>query len=313
MLETRSFALALYPLLKKDGYDIVHYNDLPMGSALFHLRHLLGGRFRLLYCNGAPSPPQHYHHRSDFAQVLTGPQYEEARAFGISENRLFLIPYGVDSQKFSPMTRSQRLDTRRELGIPVRAKVVLTTAALKRQHKRIDYLIKELTGLGRSFWLVAAGQPTEETESLKEEAERLLPGRWRFVSWPHERVHLLYGAADIFALASLSEGFGLAIVEAMLTGLPVIAHDGPGFRWVAGQAPVHLVNMAQDGEFSRAAAAWFAGGNNPEVRQEAVRRFSWEALVPDYIRMYETVAEATPATKTSREVRMLSASESDLR
>jgi hypothetical protein len=52
--ETRSFALALYPRLRLGGYEVVHYNELSMGSALFHLRRLCGGKFKLLYCNGAP-------------------------------------------------------------------------------------------------------------------------------------------------------------------------------------------------------------------------------------------------------------------
>jgi hypothetical protein len=65
LLEQRSFALFLYPKLRQGGYDLVHYNELVMGSALYHLRSHLGGRFKLLYCNGAPSPAIHYLHRSD--------------------------------------------------------------------------------------------------------------------------------------------------------------------------------------------------------------------------------------------------------
>ncbi len=57
LLEKRSFALAVYPLLRKGGFEIVHYNELTMGSTLFHLRRLFGGTYKLLYCNGAPSPP----------------------------------------------------------------------------------------------------------------------------------------------------------------------------------------------------------------------------------------------------------------
>jgi glycosyltransferase involved in cell wall biosynthesis len=56
LLEKRSFALALYPILRWGHYDIVHYNELTMGSALYHLRRLFGGKYKLLYCNGAPSP-----------------------------------------------------------------------------------------------------------------------------------------------------------------------------------------------------------------------------------------------------------------
>jgi 1,2-diacylglycerol 3-alpha-glucosyltransferase len=291
LIEQRSFAIGLYPMLRWGRYDIVHYNEVVMGSVLYHLRRSLGGKFRLLYCNGAPSPPVHYDHRCDFAQLLTGPAYQEAQDYGIPTQRLFLLPYGVDADRFALDKRLLRTETRRQLGIPEEATVVLTVAALKRNHKRVDYLLREVSRMDEQLWLLAVGQPTEETESLKEEAERLMPGRYSFVSWPHERVNLLYGAADVFVLASLTEGFGLVIVEAMLSGLPVILHDGPNFRWLAGQSPVRLVDMSRDGALTAVLKVLVATRDYPSAREEAVARFSWESLVPKYLAMYETVAQ----------------------
>jgi 1,2-diacylglycerol 3-alpha-glucosyltransferase len=290
LLEKRSFALALYPFLRRGCYDIVHYNELVMGSALYHLRRYFGGNFKLLYCNGAPSPPIHYHHRCDFAQVLTGPAYEEAREFGIYENRLFLLPYGVNGEFFSSNNKFLRPEVRRDLGIPDGAKVVLTVAALNRWHKRIDYIVKEIASTDDSIWLVAAGQRTEETGFLEEEAERFLPGRWRFVTWPHDKVRFLYAASDVFVLASLTEGFGLVIVEAMLSGLPVIIHNGPVFQWIAQGTSAQVIDMGTEGELARAFDGVLSQSNYPSSRDEALRRFSWETLIPQYIKMYEQIA-----------------------
>jgi len=287
LLEKRSFALLLYPLLRIERYNVVHYNELVMGSALFHLRRNFGGQFKLLYCNGGPSPPIHYHRRCDFAQVLTGPAYEEAREYGLSEKRLFLLPYGVDTQRFSPSTRSYRSTTRRELGIPENAWVVLTSAALNRSHKRIDYLLREMAALKYAAWFVAAGQVTDETLSLEREANCLLPGRFRFVTWPHHKMPLLYGAADIFALASLSEGFGIVTIEAMASGLPVIIHNGPEFRWIAEESGVRCINMSERGALTKALEEALSDGFKFEAHRDAVRRFSWETLIPNYIEMYE--------------------------
>jgi glycosyltransferase involved in cell wall biosynthesis len=103
LLEKRSFALSLYPRLRAAGYDVVHYNELTMGSALYHLRRVFGGKYKLLYCGGSTWSPAHYGHRCDFAQLLTGPMYEQALEFGIPESRLFLIPYGLDPEQFSPI------------------------------------------------------------------------------------------------------------------------------------------------------------------------------------------------------------------
>ena len=290
-LEQRSYALPLYLYLRRGRFDIVHYNELAMGSALFHLRRLFGGRFRLLYCNGAPSPPVHYHHRCDFAQVLTGPMYEEARSFGISPERLFLLPYGVDAHRFSPENRFHRSRIRSQLGIPENALVVLTVAALKREHKRVDYVIRELASLKEPFWLLAAGQRTEDTPFLEKEAERLLPGRWRFVSWPHASIHLLYGAADVFVLASLSEAFGLVTVEALLSGLPVIIHDSPTNQWILNGQPNSLCDLSPKGALAGKLKEMRIARSSRGAHETLAMRFSWPPLIPEYLRMYQKAVQ----------------------
>lgn len=292
LLQQRSFALFLYPWLRRGGYEIVHYNELVMGSALFHLRRYFGGKFKLLYCNGAPSPPVHYHHRCDFAQMLTGPMYEEARDFGLLPERLFLIPYGLDSQRFTPQTKAHRSETRGELGIPEKAKVVLTVAALKREHKRLDYLIKEVAALDEPVWLLAAGQRTEDTPFLEEEAQRLLPGRWRFVSWPHTSVHRLYGAADVFVLGSLSEAFGLVTVEALLSGLSVVVHDSPTTRWILDGQSNQVSDLSREGNLAEKLREILSAESPRRTQEGPAQRFSWSSLIPEYLRMYQKVAQS---------------------
>jgi 1,2-diacylglycerol 3-alpha-glucosyltransferase len=292
LLEKRSFALALYPLLRWGRYDIVHYNEPVMGSALYHLRRTFGGKYKILYCGGSPAPPSWYQDRCDFAQMLTEPAYNEAREFGLEEKRLFLIPYGIEAKCFSPEERLHRFEIRRELGIPHDAKVVLTVAMLDRATKRIDHVIKELSSVKNPVWLVAAGQRTEETSSLEEDAKLFIPDRWRFVSWPYERIPRLYAAADVFVLASLKEGFGLVIVEAMLSGLPVIIHNGPTFQWVAQNTSARLINMARERELADALNETNFVVHPPRFREEVARRFSWETLIPQYLAMYKQVIGA---------------------
>jgi len=221
--------------------------------------------------------------------MITGPAYDEALNFGLNEKRLFLLPYGLDAHHFSPETRFYRTEIRRKLGIPETAVVVLTSAMLDRTEKRIDYILKELSSLGKHLWLIGAGQRTIETPSIEELAERILPGRWRFISWPPDRVHLLYGAADIFILASLVEAFGRVIIEAMLSDLPIIIHNGPVFKWVTQNTSARLIDMSIKGELSRSLNEILLEPSHRSSREEASRQFSWEALTPRYLDMYEKV------------------------
>jgi glycosyltransferase involved in cell wall biosynthesis len=296
VLEHRSFALRLYPLLRKGHFGIVHYNELCLGSALFHLRRLFGGSYKLLYCNGAPWLPLHYRHRCDFVQVLTSPMLDEARSYGIAKERIFFLPYGVDSHRFSPAVRSFREETRKQLGIPQDASVVLTVAALSRQHKRIHHVLQELSTMSVPVWFLAAGQRTEETESLELEADRLLASRWRFVSWPHNQIHRLYGASDVFVLGSLTEGLPISAIEAMLCGMPLVLHEAPLFKWAGENAPVRFVNMSAQGELRSALAQILADGCRSK-RDELLKRFSWDSLVPKYIQMYEQVIQGDSHTE----------------
>ena len=293
VLEHRSFALALYPLLQKGNFDVVHYNELCMGSVLLRMRRLFGGDYKLLYCNGAPWMPVHYAQHCDYVQLLTEPMVEEALSCKIDRGRIFFVPYGVDAHRFSPAARSRRAETRALLGIPQNAKVVLTVAALSRRHKRIHHILQELSAMSDSVWFLAAGQRTDETESLEFEANRLLPSRWKFVSWPHEQIPNLFGASDVFVLSSLIEGFGLSIVEAMLSGLPVVLHDTPLFQWVAKGPAVWHVDMSASGELMHAVEQALSEGCRSEA-QETSKRFSWDALIPEYINMYERVFRGEP-------------------
>jgi 1,2-diacylglycerol 3-alpha-glucosyltransferase len=296
-IEKRSFALALYPRLVLGKFDVVHYNELTLGSALFHLRRVFGGKFKLLYCNGAPSPPVHYHHRCDFAQLLTGPQYEEAIEFGIPKERIFALPYGIDSDRFSPTTRIRRKDVRSRLGVPLDANVVLSVAAIKRDHKRIDYLIEEVAKLPYPAWLVVAGQRTFQTPALEALAESRMPGRWRFVSWPHDAVADLYGAADVFALASLTEGLPIVSLEALVSNLPVVIHNGPLFEWLAQGSSARLIDMGNAGALAGVLHSVLTNVTGFDARISAeragetvLRRYSWSALIPQYREMYDRVA-----------------------
>ncbi len=303
--EKRSFGLALYPRLRFGDYDVVHYNELTMGSTLFHLRRLFGGKFKLLYCNGAPSPPAHYCHRCDFVQLLTGPDRVQAIAYGMAKERLFPLPYGVDAELFHPDRKLTRLAVRRELGIPAEARMVLSVAAVKREHKRIDYLIEETAQLGPDVCLVVAGQCSDDTLYLESLARRLMPGRWRFVTWPHERVAELYGAADVFVLCSLTEAFGLVTIEAMLSELPLLIHNGPVFEWLTRSTSSHLVYMERPGSLASALSEIFLQAASSEQssvlhqdRDTAQQRFSWKELVPQYLEMYRSAI----ARKTRNEV-----------
>ena len=96
---------------------------------------------------------------------------------------------------------------------------------------------------------------------------------------PHGAVHRVYEAADVFVYPSLCESFGFPLVEAMTSGLPIVAADLPLNHEMCGDAAVYYPAREPDalaGEIVRVArderlrAALGAAG------RLRARRFSWD-------------------------------------
>lgn len=85
---------------------------------------------------------------------------------------------------------------------------------------------------------------------MREEHERLaasmgLSAMVQFLGVRHDIPELL-GEADVFILATKSEGFGIALIEAMSAGVPVIGSDVPACREVLGQGRCGLLVPVSD-------------------------------------------------------------------
>ena len=72
-------------------------------------------------------------------------------------------------------------------------------------------------------------------------------------------------------------------------------HEAPLFKWTGDNASVLYVNMSARGELRSALQRILADGGRSKV-DEPLKRFSWDALVPKYIQMYEQVDQRDSQT-----------------
>jgi glycosyltransferase involved in cell wall biosynthesis len=136
--------------------------------------------------------------------------------------------------------RSARVTPRPVEGLAAGERPLLLTAAAKRPHKNIEGLLDALALIPAAErpLLVLPGYPTPHETELRRHATALgLDADVRFLGWMDDaEMEWLYAAADAFVFASLAEGFGLPVLEAMARGVPVACSDRPPMTEVAGDA-----------------------------------------------------------------------------
>src|SRR5215218_4749705 len=251
-VEQASFFLSFLPALVLGRPDVVYFADLNLGNLCWHWRRLSGQRFKLLYYNGGLTTKPFT--RSDMVQQLTPAGLDEAVARGEAREHQTILPHGVRV----PDTLPARItgDARRALGLPADRPIVLAVGMLDTEIKRTDALIRELAALPapRPFLALVGADGPDATDVRALARDLLGDDGFLARTVPHDDVGDYYRAADVFALASLREGFGLAYVEALAHGLPIVAHDTPVTRHLLGDFAT-LADITQLAALSRALAS----------------------------------------------------------
>jgi glycosyltransferase involved in cell wall biosynthesis len=172
------------------------------------------------------------------------------RAIGVREDRIFLMPYAVDNERF--IAASHAVDTRMKfrasLGVRDERPIVLFAGKFQGR-KRADDLLRAAAILARQgliFHVVMVGSGEMESE-LRAMSQQLGAVSVHFAGFVNQSLlPNLYAACDVFVLPSDNEPWGLAINEAMGAGLPIVAsaevgcvpdllrHDSNGRIFTAG-------------------------------------------------------------------------------
>lgn len=166
---------------------------------------------------------------------------------GLSPHKVITLHNGVDIKIFRPPSAKQRLHIRQELGLPPTITVVGMAGRLV-DWKRFDLFIKAASIVlrrGRMAHFLVVGDG-EMHDSLVQLAQQLdVEHQVHFLGWQSDMASI-YQAMDVFCLTSDSggrslskaggEGFGLVSIEAMASGVPVVAVDTGVNREVISEA-----------------------------------------------------------------------------
>lgn len=282
-IETATFSHAALKHLLEGEFDIIHCLEREVCDFVFGERHLFRKTPKVLFSNGGAIPCAELP-RCDFVQEHTPHNLQRS-----ARHKAFLIPHGVDLSRFNPGVESS---FRERHGIPEDAFVVISVGTICYWHKRMDYVIREVAEMNDAYLLIV-GQECSDTPAIKELGRRLMGERIIFAKLPHEELPQAYAAADVFALGSLAETFGLVYIEAMAMGLPVISTNNVNQREIIKEGI--FIDMSKAGALSTCLrnvdrSALLALG--ARGRRHVEENYDMQVLKQQYIEKYRQIALA---------------------
>ena len=206
-----------------------------------------------------------------------------------------VIPNTLDVEKYKPIPK---LLAREILRLPMDAKLVLFGAIRGTQspHKGWDLLQPALAAIASRVPKVhgvifGQGEP-------KHPPALSMPLHWLGHLHDDATLALLYSAADVMVVPSRQESFGQTASEAQACGCPVVAFNATGLRDVVvhGQTgylaePYSCDDLAKGIEWVLARDERYAHLSS-QARERAVRLWSHQVVVPQYLEVYRRVMEA---------------------
>jgi glycosyltransferase involved in cell wall biosynthesis len=203
----------------------------------------------------------------------------------------FILPHGIAIPSSMPTARSQ---LRQLLGIPLDTPIILFMSRLHPK-KGLDYLIPALgRQLDHPFWFILAGQGAIDYESEVRDIldEYGLTSRTHWAGFTTgDRKQLFLQGSDLFALTSYSENFGIAVLEAIAAGLPILTTENVALAEEVAQHQLGVVTgLGVDG-ISAAIANFLEHPQQfklmgDRARQLAAKHYSWDTIAAKLVEIY---------------------------
>lgn len=206
---------------------------------------------------------------------LSPPQQTWARSvFHWPHTQLPVIPNGVNIAEFSRAKPSQS-----RLPHP---RVICVAASIP--SKNISAVISGIATHPQASLLLLGSGPL--STQLDQQAKIVLPDRYQRLTVSHQEVASYYRSSDVFILISdSSEAFGIAYLEALAAGLPVIATDDPLRKYIVGRSGVFISPQSSASQIASA----IDKALRIKVDQSQLGSFTWDTIASQYQHLFKTL------------------------
>lgn len=235
-------------------------------------------------------------------KIITVSQFskeEICRFYRVPEDKIAVVPNGVDMQKFHPgYTREQKEAVRRKYGI--RSERYFLFLGNIEPRKNLVRLLKAyelyLKGAGENEppqLVLAGGKGWICDEIFAEAGHGVLKENVRFTGYvADEDVPVMMAGAEVFCFPSLYEGFGMPVIEAMACGTPVLVAKDTVLEEVAQDAGMKADPFSEES----IAEGLLALSQNRELREklalcgmERAKQYTWQAAAERLYQVYEEI------------------------
>jgi glycosyltransferase involved in cell wall biosynthesis len=225
---------------------------------------------------------------------------------GARRSSVEIVGGGIETSRFVPASEEERRSLRAELSIPNECRMLLQFSwdwELKGGELFLEAVrsLVDSGGVERPLAVMVGGGDLGRTRARQLGLEKHV----RIIE-PTDQVTSLYGAADLFVSTSRMEGQPFAVIESILSGLPVVATDLAGHRDICGGLDSCRVVPRSPGEIGAAASALLgrpageSGRTAAEARSQMVSRFDLGPWTERMLARYRAaLAEVDPGAGRS--------------
>jgi glycosyltransferase involved in cell wall biosynthesis len=212
----------------------------------------------------------------------------------------FVLPLALTKLPSQIPDAADRL--RKDFNCPPDEPIILFLSRLHYK-KGLDLLIPALGKLRhRQFTLIIAGSGSLAYEAeIKELVLRSgIEDRVQMVGFVEgEQKDILIQGADLFALTSYSENFGISVLEALIAGKPVLITSGVGLVDIVRAQDLGYVTDLNVESVTQALEQYFADSGQAKQKGDRARQFTltnytWDKIAVDLVQIYQSIINRQP-------------------